>query len=236
MIFITGDTHCPFDISKLKPSYFPKGQTLTKTDYVIICGDFGAVWDDTLPDRFWRKWLDKQPWTTLFVDGNHENFDLLNEYPVSYWHGGKVHMINSSVIHLMRGQIFEIDGATFFTFGGGYSQDLDSRIEHRSWWQEELPNTEELNEAWNNLILYNFKVDYIITHDCPYYIKELLHTRMVPCDLSHYTLPHLRNIDEVMEDIEEHVEYKKWFSGHLHIDQAIYKHIILFNNIIQLER
>ena len=145
-------------------------------------------------------------------------------------------MINSSVIHLMRGQIFEIEGSTFFTFGGGYSQDYESRIEHRSWWQEELPYTKELNEAWNNLIQYNFKVDYIITHDCPYYIKELLHARMVPCDLSHYTLPYLRNIDEVMDDFETHIEYKKWFSGHLHIDQTIYKHILLFNNIIQLER
>ena len=40
MIYITGDTHCPFDISKFKPHYFPEGQTLTKEDYVIICGDF----------------------------------------------------------------------------------------------------------------------------------------------------------------------------------------------------
>lgn len=44
MIYITGDTHCPFDISKLKPHHFPEGQILTKEDYVIICGDFGAVW------------------------------------------------------------------------------------------------------------------------------------------------------------------------------------------------
>ena len=83
MIYITGDTHCPFDISKLKPHHFPEGQILTKEDYVIICGDFGAVWDDMLPDLFWRDWLDSQPWTTLFVDGNHENFELLDDYPVS---------------------------------------------------------------------------------------------------------------------------------------------------------
>lgn len=66
MIYITGDTHCPFDISKLKPHHFPEGQILTKEDYVIICGDFGAVWDDMLPDLFWRDWLDSQPWTTFF--------------------------------------------------------------------------------------------------------------------------------------------------------------------------
>ena len=66
MIYMTGDTHCPFDISKLKPHHFPEGQTLTKEDYVIICGDFGAVWDDMLPDLFWRDWLDSQPWTEYY--------------------------------------------------------------------------------------------------------------------------------------------------------------------------
>lgn len=38
---------------------------------------------------WWRSWLNDRPFTTLFVDGNHENFDLLNAYPVENWHGGK---------------------------------------------------------------------------------------------------------------------------------------------------
>ena len=158
MIYITGDTHCPFDISKLKPHHFPEGQILTKEDYVIICGDFGAVWDDMLPDLFWRDWLDSQPWTTLFVDGNHENFELLDDYPVSRWHGGKVHFIKESVIHLMRGQIYTIDGKTFFTFGGGYSCDIETRVEHRSWWQQELPTTQE----WKKHSITYFNITFIL--------------------------------------------------------------------------
>ncbi|MGE9999142.1 hypothetical protein ACQRC2_10855 [Catenibacterium mitsuokai] len=180
--------------------------------------------------------MDSEPWTTLFVDGNHENFELLDDYPVSSWHGGKVHFIMESVVHLMRGQIYTIDGLTFFTFGGGYSCDIETRVEHRSWWQQELPTTQEWNEALNNLLQYNFHVDYIITHDCPFHIKELLHTRTIPCNLDDYTLPHLRNIDEVMDDIEQQVTYKLWFSGYFHIDQTIYKHVILFNTIYCLER
>lgn len=136
----------------------------------------------------------------------------------------------------MRGQIYTIDGKTFFTFGGGYSCDIETRVEHRSWWQQELPTTQEWNEALNNLLQYNFHIDYIITHDCPFYIKELLHTRTIPCNLDAYTLPYLRNIDEVMDDIEQQVTYKLWFSGHLHIDQTIYKHVVLFNTIYCLER
>lgn len=43
MIYITGDTHIPIDIGKLSTSRFPKQKSLTKDDYVIVCGDFGGV-------------------------------------------------------------------------------------------------------------------------------------------------------------------------------------------------
>ncbi len=43
MIFITGDTHCPSDIAKLKSENFPQ-ESLTKDDYIIIAGDAGFVW------------------------------------------------------------------------------------------------------------------------------------------------------------------------------------------------
>ncbi|WP_260504042.1 hypothetical protein [Paenibacillus illinoisensis] len=73
---------------------------MTKDDYVIIVGDFGLIWDGSNEDRYWLKWLDKtKSFTTLFLDGNHENFDLLEQYPVENWNGGKVHRINKSVIH-----------------------------------------------------------------------------------------------------------------------------------------
>ena len=62
------------------------------------------------------------------MDGNHENFDRLYDYPVDELHGGKVHKIRNSVIHLMRGQVFEIDGKKIFTFGGARSHDISGGI------------------------------------------------------------------------------------------------------------
>ena len=233
MIYVTGDIHGnQFKwLEQIDP-------VLKEGDIMIVCGDFGIGFfqQKYSSEESFYDFISVQPYTVLFVDGNHENFELLDDYPVSRWHGGKVHFIKESVIHLMRGQIYTIDGKTFFTFGGGYSCDIETRVEHRSWWQQELPTTQEWNEALNNLLQYNFHVDYIITHDCPFHIKELLHTRTIPCNLNDYTLPHLRNIDEVMDDIEQQVTYKLWFSGHLHIDQTIYKHVILFNTIYCLER
>lgn len=64
----------------------------------------------------------------FLTDGNHENFDRLYAYPVEMWHGGKVHKIRPSVIHLMRGQIFELEEKKIFTFGGASSHDISAGI------------------------------------------------------------------------------------------------------------
>ena len=119
MIYITGDCHG--DFRKFNKKNFPKQKQLTKEDYVIICGDFGGIWDsdkESRKEKWWLDWLNEKSYTTLFVDGNHENFDRLNAYPLEEWHGGKIHKIRSSVLHLMRGHIFKIADKTIFTFGG----------------------------------------------------------------------------------------------------------------------
>ena len=71
MIYITGDTHGPIDIHKLNKRYFDDS-ALPKKDYLIICGDFGLVWDNSPEEKYWLDWLNDKNYTTLFVDGNHE--------------------------------------------------------------------------------------------------------------------------------------------------------------------
>lgn len=122
MIYATGDTHGNFQ--RFKPEFFSEQADMTRSDHVIICGDFGGVWDGSQKEEQTLDWLERLPFTTLFVDGNHENFDRLAEYPVEEWQGGNVHFIRPHVIHLMRGQVFEIDGYTFFIMGGAQSHDI----------------------------------------------------------------------------------------------------------------
>ena len=100
---------------------------MDRDDYIIVCGDFG-FWSDTPEEEYWLDWLEKKPFTILWVDGNHENFTRLNELPVHEWHGGKVHFIRPHVIHLMRGQLHNIEGNTFFTMGGAQSHDIEDGI------------------------------------------------------------------------------------------------------------
>lgn len=102
-IYITGDTHG--DFQRFGSKYFPQQKEMSRGDYVVIAGDFGGLWDGSQKDQYWLDWLNKKPFTTLFVDGNHENFDLLNTLPEKEWNGGRVHVVREHVLHLMRGQV-----------------------------------------------------------------------------------------------------------------------------------
>ena len=133
MIYVTGDTHS--DVRRFTNKKFPLAKELTKDDFVIICGDFGLVWDhhgESGEEKHWLWWLESRPFTTLFVDGNHENFDRLLSYPVEEWNGGKIHRIRPSVLHLMRGQVYDLPfGDTtkrIFTFGGAKTRDAKDGI------------------------------------------------------------------------------------------------------------
>ncbi len=225
MIYVTGDTHIPEDISKLNTKGFPEQKKLTKNDYLIICGDFGGVWDNGREDLYWRRWLDSKKFTTLFVDGNHENFEILNTFPVVDIFGGKAHKVGESIYHLMRGEIYEIEGHTFFTMGGAASHDKELRTEGVNWWKEELPDKEEMKHGWEMLKKSDFKVDYIITHCAPDIVQALIAPGYKPNQFTYF-----------LRSILGRVEYKKWFFGHYHIDRIMGNNIAVFNSIIPLNQ
>ncbi len=125
-IYITGDTHGGFQ--RFGSKYFPQQKEMSREDYVIITGDFGGLWDGGQKDQHWLDWLEEKPFTTLFVDGNHENFGLLDALPEKEWNGGRVHAARDHVLHLMRGQVFHFGGLTWFTMGGAASHDIQDGI------------------------------------------------------------------------------------------------------------
>jgi hypothetical protein len=225
LIFVTGDVHGAYDIRKLSSKRFKEGRTtLKKQDYVIVCGDFGLIWDNSSEDKYWLKWLADKPWTTLFLDGNHENFDLLYQYKVERWCGGNVHIINDSVIHLMRGQVFNIEGKTFLTMGGGTSIDRAYRTEGRSWWRQEIPSKDEFDEALNNLDLNHWRVDYVLTHTSSNLMMKKMGYIKENCELNNF-----------LDKLEEELEFKHWYYGHFHRDCIVDdKHTALYNNIIKI--
>ena len=133
-IFITGDKHRTF----VPLFWLAEKETLHPSDVMIIAGDAGYVWDkDYIYDM--ESLQQVFPGTIAFVDGNHENHAMLNEFPVEKWNGGNVHRVGERVFHLMRGEIYDIYEKKFFVFGGARSVDKDRRTEGVSWWKEEEP-------------------------------------------------------------------------------------------------
>ena len=253
-VWVTGDIHG--NPQRLSSDIFTEQKEMTKNDTVIILGDFGLVWDFTgenKTEKYWLDWLEKKPFTTVFIDGNHDNFDRLDKYPVEEWHGGKVNFIRPSVIHLMRGQVFNIEDRTFFAFGGASSHDISSgilepddpdfkekkrkldknpfalyRINHMSWWERELPNEEELKAGLINLEKFDNKVDYIITHS-PY--TSLL--RQMDGGSGLYQSDRLT---DYLQEIKQTVDYKHWLFGHMHVNHTFHweKSSCLYEQIIRI--
>lgn len=222
-IILAGDTHGLLDMGKIT-EYFETNDEYSKDDYLIILGDAGVLWND-VEDNDVQEILNNLPVTTLWIDGNHENFDMLEDYPEDKWNGGRVHFITDSIIHLARGQVFEIDGLTFFTFGGGNSIDKASRQIGLSWWPQEMPSDYEYEEGLNNLEKVNWKVDYVLTHTCPEFIATELVT---------YLQPGEEALRRYLDHIAENLEFDEWFFGHFHIDESVDNFRCLYNEIVEL--
>lgn len=246
MIYITGDCHG--DYRRFSTGIFPEQKEMTKDDYVIVCGDFG-FWNPSKKQDYWLKWLTEKPFTTLFVDGNHECFDNLYALPVEVWNQGKIHRVTDSIYHLMRGQVFDIAGLKIFTFGGAASHDIQGgildiddpeykekkrkldkgdlpyRINHISWWKEEMPCDEEYAEGLANLEKNNWTVDYIISHCCASSTQALLSDGFyTPDKLTGY-----------FEEVKARCTFKKWFFGHYHCNKNVTdKEIALYEQIIRI--
>jgi hypothetical protein len=223
-VFVCGDIHSTLDIDKL--NQFMNRDDLNEKDYLIICGDTGICGFSKKQEALTREYLKNLPMTVLFADGNHEKFDALNSYSVEEWQGGKVHIIEPGIIHLMRGQVYRIDGKKFFVFGGAYSADRSWRTLGLTWFEEELPSQEEYEEAWKNLENCDYKVDYIITHTGPYKI-----TTKMGYECHDEALEQAR----FFQQIAEKVDFKDWYFGHLHKDIDIDNFHCRIDDVTQIE-
>ena len=204
-------------------------------DTAIIPGDFGVgmMHGPMSEDRFYD-WIEQKPYTVLVVEGNHENFDRLNAYPISHWHGGRVHRIRRNIIHLMRGEIYEIEGKRVFAFGGGYSLDKALREPGVSWWPEELPSEEEYQNAEIRLREADRRVDYIITHTAPsdsiYYLSRIPRYGVRSDVTEDWEL--VSFLDRVLGEWNP----KKWYFGHYHVDAELWgNQIAMLHAVRELE-
>ena len=225
MIYFTGDMH-----GDLTRFHEPDMKQLKKGDTLIVCGDFGFVWDGSKAEKATLKKLGKMKYNLCFIDGAHENFELLNQYPAAEWNGGQAHRISGNLFHLMRGQVFTIEGKTLFTMGGGISPDDDLRGGDESRMRWELPSREELHEAAAALEKAGGTVDYIATHEPPMKIKGFLQLK------SQVQATEPSGLNTYFEELGKCCEFGRWFFGSMHIDKVIAtSHVSCFRKVVKAE-
>ena len=253
-VWITGDIHgdpARFGSSKFKAQ---KEFNENKDENVmIVCGDFGLVWkrEEDKQEKYWLDWLEDKPFTTVFVDGNHENHARLATFPVKDWNGGKVHELRPNVLHLMRGEVYTIQGKTFFAFGGASSHDVQDgildyededwkqkavalqargrymfRVKGLSWWEEELPSGQEMQNGLDNLAKVGNKVDFIVTHS-PSTSEQIL--------MGGNGLYKQDVLTEYLDEVMAKTKFKRHYFGHMHVNKIVGANsICLFEDIEQI--
>lgn len=228
MIYVTGDCHG--DWRRFQPNCFPEQKNMNRDDYVIVCGDFG-IWHDTHGRETEElNKLSELPFTILFVDGNHENYNRLE-----------------------RGYVFDLQGKKFFCFGGASSHDISDgiidpndyvsreafikvyneylysnrmfRVKNVSWWERELPSEEEIQRGLDNLKENNNKVDFIISHCAPQSIADIIGCGLYQEDI----------LTDYFEKIKNTVNFTKWIFGHYHDNMKILDdYILLYYQFVRI--
>jgi predicted phosphodiesterase len=256
-IYITGDTHGLYDVGKLSKitPLFNEG------DFIIVLGDFGICWDNSESDSRVRNFWNKIKANVLFVDGNHENYTLLNRYPVSEKFGGKVQELDKRITHLMRGQIYQIGDYTFFTMGGAASHDcgepMDAVIsahlsdyftcdftdEYDKLHQYQQRNCRTPGRSWwreeipSSAEIAEAKSILAAHNNSTDYILTHAPSSRVYRHLGYDPLatPWAAPLIDFHNWAEDKVAFKHWYFGHMHMDFSYDdRHTGLYQQIIEL--
>jgi len=233
-IFVTGDIHGN-PIQSLSTKNFSAQKELTKNDVVIILGDFGLFWSyrRTREESYFLKWLDDRNFTTCFIDGNHENADLLDNLQEKELYGNRVGIASHSIFHLKRGIVYRINGRKILTLGGAHSHDRVYRKWGESMWTQEEITDRDIKKAEKAIQDVGFEVDYIMTH-------------CAPIEYAKYAMPKDMMGDYMPDGSEEQlsilkntsgVEFKKWLFGHYHTnttDPFMGQWQCLYHNVVEI--
>ena len=219
-VFITGDTHQSLDINKLNSKNFPLNSILTKDDILIVCGDWGCIWDGSGEDKYWQNWYEKKNFTTFVVLGNHENYDLIQNYPIVQFCGGRARKVSDSVYLEIRGEVYNFNGKTFLSFGGADSTDKHLRKEGESWWSGERITEEDLENARRNVKKYDY-IDYVITHTGGSEVNRFI--GFEPSES-----------DKILDQILSEIKYGTHYCGHYHVDLYYLNHRIIYDDVCEL--
>lgn len=135
---------------------------------IVQLGDYGFGWR-TNGNKCWFATItsDMAAETGIpfyWIDGNHENFDLLESYPVDE---AGLREVAPNVFHITRGATITFGQTKFLALGGAYSVDKPNRAVGKSWWPQEMITEEDVERC-----IAAGSADVLLTHDIPDGIQD----------------------------------------------------------------
>ncbi len=183
---------------------------LGKNDNIIILGDCGIAWrkDKKDLDQNIKLWNECGNGVKLyFIDGNHENFNILNSLPIE----NNMGKIADNIYHLRRGQVYEFENKKILVCGGADSIDKYRRIENFTWWKEEAISQETIDDISAG------HYDYVLTHCCPRSVFEKNKIYLSTLQfLDENKINH--NSEDMLEQLKNKITFDHWFFAHYHIN------------------
>ena len=183
---------------------------LGKNDNIIILGDCGIAWRKDKKDlaQNIKLWNECGNGVKLyFIDGNHENFNILNSLPIE----NNMGKIADNIYHLRRGQVYEFENKKILVCGGADSIDKYRRIENFTWWKEEAISQETIDDIPAG------HYDYVLTHCCPRSVFEKNRIYLSTLQfLDENKINH--SSEDMLEQLKNKITFDHWFFGHYHIN------------------
>lgn len=228
-LFITGDKHANFHpIHEFCREFKPK-----KDDVMIILGDVGVNFFLNKYDTTNKRDLLTHNKLTFFcLNGNHDyRASNISTYEEVEMFGGIVYQQKSfpRIIFAKNGEVYTINDKTFLTIDGAYSVDKFYRLRKGMHWFPDEQISEEDKIKVEETIKRVKKVDYILSHTCPFSYEP---TEVFLSGIDQSTVDHSQEI--WLDGIKDRVEYKKLFCGHFHTSKVVDKIHFLYNDIIEL--
>jgi len=181
---ILGDIHGEFDaadeVIRIAVEAHPD------ITHIFQVGDLGDGWPGS------ERWNPKTTLPIHWLDGNHENHDLL-----------EVEDFNPRLTYQPRGSLLEIDGYRLLWLGGATSIDKAHRTPHVSWWPQESIKRRDVEMA----LSHSGTIDAVLSHDRP---------EIAPTPKDFHLLPDGLSDRMALQAIHDEFQPRFWAYGHYH--------------------
>lgn len=205
------------------------------------------------------KILDEMGYTGRYVISDFGISINSNALPKEEWNGGHVHKVRENVIHLMRGEIFHLNGKSVYVFGGARSHDISGIADKKALEKDYAfailqPDDPLLQEKLQLLDHYGastrieevnwWRAEMPTKSEMEHGLQNLRkHGKQVDFIFSHdgpasdvailgggaLTIDPL---NQYLDKVKQEAVYKKWFFGHHHRNMPLTdKDSVIYDNI-----